>query len=187
MDEDANTGILARECGFSCQHDDRVLPWRDLDGGFYLDGKDENKSAWWIHHYVKATEEMTYIHAKVCEGEHADPVSCDMGSDQTMPDKLPLYCDHRLVDSCGECVEEDPRERRAREVCSGSCYICPFATEEPTRCIPKSQECIPPKGLVPPPPPPDWDGEEEDDDGATPPAPPSGRSGQDQSQDGGQD
>ena len=27
-DEDANTGMFARACGVTCQHDDRILPWR---------------------------------------------------------------------------------------------------------------------------------------------------------------
>lgn len=181
-DEDANTGILARECSVPCQHDpEHFFPWRTETGGFYVDinqGDDKEEpsssSRGWIHHYVKAPEEMAYIHAKVCDSQEADEVSCAMGSDQTMPKELPLYCNYQLVESCGDCVEDDERERDPFEVCSGSCYICPFAVDEPTRCIPKTQRCIPPKDFVPPPPPPGW-GENEDDDTVSPPPPPKGR------------
>ena len=172
--EDANTGMMARECGVPCHHDERIFPWRNFDDGswnlYSHDSDDDNaqEDPGWLHHYVKATEEMTYIHANVCKSKHADEISCAFGSDQTIPDELPLYCNERLVDSCGQCVEEDPYERAAPEICNASCHFCPFATEEPTRCIPKSQACIPPPGFVPPPPPPGWF-DEESDDGATPP------------------
>ena len=146
IDEDANTGLLARECSVSCQHDDRILPWRNLDGGFYLDEEYEG----WVHHYVKAVEEMTYIHSEVCDSDLADTASCGPGSDRTAPDELPLYCNWRLVDSCGECVENDIHRRDPRDVCNGSCYICPWAREEPTRCIPKTQPCVPPEGFMQP-------------------------------------
>eukprot|EP00977_Amphora_coffeiformis_P025842 scaffold22432_cov168-Amphora_coffeaeformis.AAC.22 len=144
-DEDANTGIFARACGVSCQHDDRIFPWRSPDGEFYVGEIYEG----WIHHNVKTLGEMTFIHSKTCAREYADSTSCTIGSDQTVPKKMPLFCNFDVVGSCHECVTEDPLHRDPQEICDGSCYFCPFAVEEPTRCIPKSQECVAPEDFKP--------------------------------------
>lgn len=149
--EDANTGILARECKVSCQHQREVYPWRDMKHRFHITKEEPG----WIHHYVKAPEEMTFIHAKVCASEHADTKSCLPGSDQSVPDSLPVFCGHwRQVDNCSQCLEfeENGFDERPEDLCSESCFICPFATEN-SKCIHKSEECRAPDGRLLPP---DW-------------------------------
>lgn len=143
-DEDANTGIFARECGVTCEHDNRILPWRSRSGGFILDETNQG----WIHHNVKVRSEMTYLHSELCASKHADNVSCASGSDQRVPEHLPLFCNWDVVDSCEACVTDDPLHRAPEEICDGSCYFCPFAVDEPTRCIPKTHECVAPEGFV---------------------------------------
>ena len=145
-DEDANTGIFARACGVTCQHDDRIFPWRSPDGDFFVD---ERYEGWIIHHNVKVLGEMTFLHYKTCASEYADSTSCVTGSDQTIPKSLPLFCNWDVVGSCHECVAEDRMHRDPEEICNGSCYFCPFAVTEPTRCISKTQECVAPEDFVP--------------------------------------
>jgi hypothetical protein len=132
VDEDANTGLLARHCNASCHHADRIFPWRTEDGGFYTDEEDA-----WIHHYVKAPEEMTFLHAQACKSRYADTTSCGEGSDHRVPRELPHYCGYRLVPDCSVCLRDDESEER----CDGSCHYCPWAEGQ---CISKSESCIPP-------------------------------------------
>jgi hypothetical protein len=140
--EDANTGLIARQCHIDCHLDERIVPWRwsKRVGGF------DASQNFLIQHYVTTPVEMKHLHAKGCSKTNADAISCTPEmAEKSYEDELPVWCGRYAASTCQMCTTNTTN---ARPRCAGDCHWCRPAFRLDTNekigrgsCVPRAKEC----------------------------------------------
>jgi hypothetical protein len=137
--EDANTGLIARQCHVDCHLDERIVPWRWSRGRASKDVL--------IQHYVTTPVEMKHLHAKSCSKTNADVISCTREmAEKSYENELPVWCGRYAAPTCQMCTTNTTVHRPR---CAGDCHWCRPAFRLDTNekigrgiCVPRAEECV---------------------------------------------